>query len=47
MEKKKYYRCEPNDNGSYNVKEKMLYSAGKNCFTTKEEAIEHYKNAEK
>lgn len=47
MEKKKYYRCEPDDNGTYKIKEKMLYSAGKNCFATKKEAIEHFKKAAK
>ena len=37
MEKKKYYRYEPYDNGHFILKEKMLYGADKNCFLTKEE----------
>lgn len=47
MEKRKYYRCEPNDTGSFNVRELMLYGAGKNCFLTKEEAVKHFENAER
>lgn len=47
MEKKLYYRCEPNDNGSFSIKEKMLFGKGKNCFLTKEEAINHFEKAER
>lgn len=47
MEKKKYYRYEPNDNGSFSIKEKMLFGANRNCFLTKEEATVHFKHAEK
>ena len=47
MEKNKYYRCEPKDDGLYRIKELNLYGAGKNCFLTKEEAVKHYEKAEK
>ncbi|RHB42013.1 hypothetical protein DW886_15775 [Enterocloster aldenensis] len=46
MEKKKYYRYEPYDNGYFILKEKMLYRADKNCFLTKEEAANHFENAQ-
>lgn len=29
MEKKKYYRCEPNDAGSFSAKERMFFGATK------------------
>lgn len=47
MEKRKYYRYEPNDRGSFGIVEKLLYNAHKNCFLTKEEATLHFEKAEK
>lgn len=47
MEKKKYFRYEPNDNGSFILKERMFYGANRNCFLTKEEATNHFEKAEK
>lgn len=49
MEKKKYYRFENESEGSNNfiLKEKFLYGANKNCFTSKEEAETHFKEAYK
>lgn len=46
MEKKKYYRYEPNENGTFYIKERMLCGAGKNCFLTKDEATNHFKKAQ-
>ena len=46
MEKKKYYRYEPNEKGTFRIKERMLYGAGKNCFLTREEATSHFKDAQ-
>lgn len=46
-ERKKYYRYEPDDNGSFRIMEKMLFGANKNCFLTKAEATKHFQNAEK
>lgn len=49
MEKKIYYRFENSSMGDNNfvVKEKMLYGAGKNCFTSKDEATAHFEEAYK
>ena len=47
METKKYYKCEPINNGSYRIIEKMLFNAGKNFFELKEDAINHFVNAER
>lgn len=47
MEKKMYYRYE-NESINSNIfvlKEKLLYSAGKNCFISKKEAKVHFKKA--
>lgn len=46
-ERKKYYRYEPDDNGSFRIKEKMLFGANRNCFLTEAEATNHFENAEK
>lgn len=45
MEKKKYYRCVPGNNGSYAVEEVYKYGPGKNWYLTKESAVEHYNRA--
>ncbi|WP_373262097.1 hypothetical protein [Hungatella hathewayi] len=47
MEKKKYYRYEPDDYGTFRIKERYFYGPNKNCFFTKNEATIHFKNAEK
>lgn len=47
MEKRKYYRYEPNDRGIFRLKEKIVFGAQKNCFLTKEEATAHFVRAEK
>lgn len=47
MDKRKYYRYEPNDRGIFRLKEKMLFGAKRNCFLTKEEATAHFVHAEK
>ncbi|MDF2879994.1 MAG: hypothetical protein K0R54_551 [Clostridiaceae bacterium] len=47
MEKKLYYIYEPNNKGSFSIKEKMLFGPWKNCFLTKEEATIHFEKAER
>ena len=47
MEKRLYYRYEPNEKGKFSIKEKLLFGAYKNCFITKEEATIHFEKAEK
>ena len=47
MDKKLYYRYEPNDEGSFKIKERMLLGRGINCFLTKEEATLHFEKAER
>jgi len=49
MEKKKYYKYEhkSEDSSDFILKEKLLYGANRNCFTSKEEAKTHFDEANK
>ncbi|MBE7728070.1 MAG: hypothetical protein E7244_27885 [Enterocloster citroniae] len=47
MEKKTYYRYEPDDYGTFIIKEHILYGPKRNCFLTKEEATNHFENAQR
>lgn len=49
MEKKIYYRFEneSEDSNNFIIKEKLLYGANRNCFTSKEEAKTHFEEANK
>lgn len=44
--KKKYYSFELDENGMFCLTEKLLDRAWLNCFETKEEATQHFKEAE-
>lgn len=46
MEKKKYYRYETDDDGMFYLTERFLERKWLNCFETKEEATQHFKEAE-